>query len=332
MSSPIFGEPGPKDTHTPQFFDTDQEPFLVANQRLSGDPSTKEGEQQRGSSSSSQQRSFLQASPANVPDEFEETQVAGAPPTSPFSVSFYVYYFNVNTSQVVSRIRAAFMPHIPELERIFSSQSPDLYGPFWIITTLVLIIAITSNLVSWESRSEQPAVVGESQTKFEGKYWTLAAGMFYVYVLLVPCSFTVYTLILQKLGKTKTDLTTDPTIAAANSNANTAGGSNALTIQSLSYLQASGQLQLIQLAVLLISIHGYTLTPFGIGAVLCLIPFAVVRWIVCVAVGIISSIVLFINTQAIVNDIMSGPFAVGAKVAFFAFNILFSLLVKLVFY
>lgn len=67
-----------------------------------------------------------------------------------YQIEFYQKYFNVNTNEVLARILGSMTP-------TFSSGflhnkikvNPDLYGPFWISTTLIFTIAITGNLVSF---------------------------------------------------------------------------------------------------------------------------------------------------------------------------------------
>lgn len=45
-------------------------------------------------------------------------------------------------------------------------EKPDLYGPFWIYTTLIVVLAIIGNL----SRYIDTAVIKESSSEFEWEY------------------------------------------------------------------------------------------------------------------------------------------------------------------
>lgn len=53
-------------------------------------------------------------------------------------LSFYAQFFDVDTSAVLSRCWAALFPRANFLDVL--EGNPDLYGPFWIATTVVLIL------------------------------------------------------------------------------------------------------------------------------------------------------------------------------------------------
>jgi hypothetical protein len=55
-----------------------------------------------------------------------------------WSISFYAQFFDVDTSAVLSRCWAALYPRANFLDVL--EGNPDLYGPFWIATTVVLIL------------------------------------------------------------------------------------------------------------------------------------------------------------------------------------------------
>lgn len=83
---------------------------------------------------------------------------AGLGPTAQiqmcFSIDTYKAYFDVDTIDVQNRIVAAMLTcNIPDGFRHSvmgvnspEGKGPDLYGPFWITTTLVFFLAVTSNL------------------------------------------------------------------------------------------------------------------------------------------------------------------------------------------
>ena len=58
---------------------------------------------------------------------------------------FLKKYFNVTTADVRSRLLHSLVPFNPKFYDI-SEQTPDLYGPFWIYTTLIFIIAAAGSL------------------------------------------------------------------------------------------------------------------------------------------------------------------------------------------
>ncbi|RYO75487.1 hypothetical protein DL766_002574 [Monosporascus sp. MC13-8B] len=55
-----------------------------------------------------------------------------------WSMSFYAQFFDVDTSSVLARCWAALYPRANFLDVL--EGNPDLYGPFWIATTVVLIL------------------------------------------------------------------------------------------------------------------------------------------------------------------------------------------------
>jgi len=54
-------------------------------------------------------------------------------------------YFQVTTVDVIKRYFHALIPFNPNFHDI-SDKSPDLYGPFWIYTTLIFIIAAAGSI------------------------------------------------------------------------------------------------------------------------------------------------------------------------------------------
>lgn len=55
-----------------------------------------------------------------------------------WTLSFYAQFFDVDTSSVLSRCWAALFPRANFLDVL--EGNPDLYGPFWIATTVVFIL------------------------------------------------------------------------------------------------------------------------------------------------------------------------------------------------
>lgn len=55
-----------------------------------------------------------------------------------WTLSFYAQFFDVDTNSVLSRCWAALFPKANFLDVL--EGNPDLYGPFWIATTVVFIL------------------------------------------------------------------------------------------------------------------------------------------------------------------------------------------------
>lgn len=64
-----------------------------------------------------------------------------------YKISYYRQYFNVDTVDVGDRIVRSLVPIKNFFEVI--GENPDLYGPFWITTTLLFALTISSNFSSY---------------------------------------------------------------------------------------------------------------------------------------------------------------------------------------
>lgn len=64
------------------------------------------------------------------------------------SFEYYQQYFNVDTLMVVDRIASSMIPKRagPNYLKTHIGDAPDLYGPIWIVITLVFSIAISGNV------------------------------------------------------------------------------------------------------------------------------------------------------------------------------------------
>lgn len=94
-----------------------------------------------------------------------------------WNVAYYSDYFNVDTPEVMLRITRSVLPFSV---KFFDSveRNPDLYGPFWIATTLIFCIAAAGNFASW--------IDDKDHFKYDFKQVTFAAGMIYAYIAVVP--------------------------------------------------------------------------------------------------------------------------------------------------
>lgn len=64
-----------------------------------------------------------------------------------YRVSYYRPYFDVDTVDVGNRILRSLVPTKKFFE--VTGDNPDLYGPFWITTTLLFALAIASNFSNY---------------------------------------------------------------------------------------------------------------------------------------------------------------------------------------
>ncbi len=62
--------------------------------------------------------------------------------------SFLQQYFEIDSDDVEKRVMNSFIPLNPNFLEV-AQHSPDLYGPFWIYTTLIFVIAAAGSLTKY---------------------------------------------------------------------------------------------------------------------------------------------------------------------------------------
>ncbi|KAG7505120.1 YIPF1-like [Solea senegalensis] len=110
--------------------------------------------------------------------------LGGHKPTSGFwTFEYYESFFNVDTVQVLDRVKGSVLP-LPGRNFIkhYLRSNPDLYGPFWICVTLVFSVAISGNLSTFLSEMGNPAY--HYRPQFHRV--TIAAVVIFMYAWLVP--------------------------------------------------------------------------------------------------------------------------------------------------
>ncbi|KAF0368596.1 Yip1-domain-containing protein [Gigaspora margarita] len=61
-----------------------------------------------------------------------------------WSIEYYAQYFDVDTEHVLTRAAKSLLPKDNFVDVVGSN--PDLYGPFWISTTLIFLLFVTSSI------------------------------------------------------------------------------------------------------------------------------------------------------------------------------------------
>lgn len=99
-----------------------------------------------------------------------------------WSLSFYAQFFDVDTSTVLYRCRRAILPFLPNQQPFLDTLdgNPDLYGPFWIATTVVVILFLTGTI------SHKLASEGRKHFEYDFRLLGGAAGLVYGYTAFVP--------------------------------------------------------------------------------------------------------------------------------------------------
>ncbi|KAK3422546.1 hypothetical protein EUGRSUZ_G02991 [Eucalyptus grandis] len=102
-----------------------------------------------------------------------------------FNISSYTQYFNVDTDIVLNRLLASLFPTGGDF---FSKidANPDLYGPIWISTTLIFVIAALGNCATYLMEKNSDASTSWS---FDVGYVNLAVWSIYGYAIVVPLGF-----------------------------------------------------------------------------------------------------------------------------------------------
>ncbi|KAI1272580.1 hypothetical protein F5Y07DRAFT_379551 [Xylaria sp. FL0933] len=95
-----------------------------------------------------------------------------------WTLSFYAQFFDVDTNSVMARCWAALYPRANFLDVL--EGNPDLYGPFWIATTVVLILFLGGTI------SQYLANKGAGPFAYDFELLSGAAGLIYGYTLVIP--------------------------------------------------------------------------------------------------------------------------------------------------
>ncbi|RKP01815.1 hypothetical protein CXG81DRAFT_6135, partial [Caulochytrium protostelioides] len=100
-----------------------------------------------------------------------------------WSIAYYQRYFDVDPEDVVSRARIALWPFPPNPTfHDTITANPDLYGPLWITTTLVVACFMTSAI-------SQARLVGLDSPLYDlldAQTLSVAATLIYTYLALIP--------------------------------------------------------------------------------------------------------------------------------------------------
>ncbi|XP_020099141.1 protein YIPF1 homolog isoform X2 [Ananas comosus] len=102
-----------------------------------------------------------------------------------FTVAAYKPYFDVDTADVLERIRDSLFPFKGSFNEK-TSDNPDLYGPFWICTTLIFVAAAIGTFVTYVAHKLQ-----KKEWNYDINLVTWSAGLFYGYVTFVPLALYV---------------------------------------------------------------------------------------------------------------------------------------------
>ncbi|KAL7205198.1 hypothetical protein ACSBR2_018182 [Camellia fascicularis] len=98
-----------------------------------------------------------------------------------FTIAYYRQYFEVDTADILERIKDSIIPFRGSFSEK-TANNPDLYGPFWICTTLIFVAAAIGTFVTYVAQKIQK----KEEWHYDINLVTWSAGLFYGYVTIVP--------------------------------------------------------------------------------------------------------------------------------------------------
>lgn len=95
-----------------------------------------------------------------------------------WSIHYYAQFFDVDTNEVLRRCVAALYPRSNFLDVL--EGNADLYGPFWIATTVVVILFLTGTISQWLAHKDA------GHFEYDFTLLSGAAGLIYGYTGVLP--------------------------------------------------------------------------------------------------------------------------------------------------
>jgi hypothetical protein len=92
-------------------------------------------------------------------------------------------YFDIKTEDIKKRLIASLNPMNRQFLDLYK-EKPDLYGPFWILTTLVVVFSISGNLARYET-------MGEENFTYNFKIIPKAFATLFIAAALIPFGITM---------------------------------------------------------------------------------------------------------------------------------------------
>lgn len=90
----------------------------------------------------------------------------------------------MSTITITNRLTRALLPvHLLQGPFFHSGETVDLYGPFWIVTTVIFLITATANFGDWYRFSPEEF---EEEWKADFEKAALAATLFYASITMFP--------------------------------------------------------------------------------------------------------------------------------------------------
>jgi len=196
----------------------------------------------------------------------EESNSSSNSSNSMWSLEYYQKYFNVNSKQIGLRLLRALIPLKPFYT--YYDNKPDLYGPFWVATTLVILMAATGNMSSYLSS------MNPTEWHYDFEKVTFAASVFYSTITFIPiCIWYFLNRVMDSTSSTQSSTTgSEP---SSSSNAAAESLSELVGMNGSNVSQSSSSRGLVEV----ISIYGYSLFVFVPSSVICMAPISWIQWL-----------------------------------------------------
>lgn len=221
-----------------------------------------------------------------------------------WNIEFYQQHFDVDTHQVLRRLAFSVIPN-PRSNFIQHVLKPraDLYGPFWIATTLILASAIGGNISSYlQSRGRL------ASWRYDFRKVTLASTVIYMYWWLVPLGIVAFFYMQSRKSDSSSDgEDQDPLVAQPHSRVR----GRHTGVKAHNFVE-------------LLSVYGYSLTIFVPVSILWAIPSTVLQWsLVVLAMGISGAFLAFALFPFFRREHskIAGPLIIGIVLLHCAFSV-----------
>ncbi|TMW53020.1 hypothetical protein DOY81_001883 [Sarcophaga bullata] len=215
-------------------------------------------------------------------DGLPEPATAGTNKVSFLTMEYYQQFFNVDTIMVLERIANSMIPKRAPQNYLKSviGQNPDLYGPFWITTTLIFSIAISGNIASYLQAADD-----HYKWRYNFHLVSVAATCIFVYVNLLPGA--LWALFKYSLKPLQEGLETE----------------NADYTPSL---------------LALMCIYGYSMSIYIPVSILWVIQLSILQWLLVITAALLSgSVLIAVLTPALRNSKISLFLIIGILGAHF---------------
>ena len=138
------------DVSTEVFLDDEDHP-LGEDSVLFTNPSSNSSQNNNSNQQNTSSSSASSSSSSSSSNNTTTNGIFGSCTPSCLTLQYYSHFFDVSTEQILDRIYRSSVPH--KLMKPFllptPLETPDLYGPFWICTSLVIIATVMANTAEW---------------------------------------------------------------------------------------------------------------------------------------------------------------------------------------